>query len=334
MSFKFIDLFAGIGGMRIPFEELGGECVFTSDWDKDAQKMYEVNFGEKPHGDITKIHEIDIPNHDVLLAGFPCQVFSIIGSRKGFEDTRGTLFFDIERILKAKRPKAFLLENVKQLRGHDKGRTLNVILNHLTALGYHVHWKVLNALNFGLPHKRERIFIVGLLHNYDFTFPQGTLNRKPLSDILEKKVDHSYFAAKVIQKRMKDNHKSRYNPGIWHVNKGGNISSHPYSCALRAGASYNYLLVNGKRRLTERECLRLLGFPESYKIVRTYMQMRKVTGNGVVVPGGRAIAKEIVSCLKGERPINELCNSLMSEQLPIFIPKIERKDYELVVSGR
>jgi DNA (cytosine-5)-methyltransferase 1 len=334
MSFKFIDLFAGIGGMRLPFEEMGGKCVFTSDWDKDAQNIYEANFGEKPHGDITKINENDIPDHDILLAGFPCQPFSIIGSRKGFEDTRGTLFFDIEGILKAKRPKAFLLENVKQLRGHDQGRTLNIILNHLAALGYHVHWKVLNALDFGLPHKRERIFIVGFKTNYEFKFPLGTITRPPLSTILEKKVDRSYFASKEIQKRMDTEHKSQHNPGIWHINKGGNISSHPYSCALRAGASYNYLLVNGKRRLTPRECLRLLGFPDSYKIVLNYMQMRKVTGNGVCVPVVRALAKEMIPCLKGEKPIKATSDPLLSEQLSIFLSKIDRKDHELALSGR
>ena len=161
--FTFIDLFAGIGGIRIPFEELGGTCVFSSEWDKNAQKTYFANFGEVTAGDITKISELDIPDHDILLAGFPCQSFSIMGKQLGFADTRGTLFFDIERILRAKRPSAFLLENVKQLTTHDKGRTLGVILSKLEQLGYHVHWKVLNALDFGLPQKRERIFIVGFL---------------------------------------------------------------------------------------------------------------------------------------------------------------------------
>ena len=150
-KFTYIDLFAGIGGIRIPFQELGGECVFTSEWDKFSQKTYFVNFGEIPEGDITKIEAEDIPDFDILLAGFPCQPFSQAGLHKGFEDTRGTLFFEIERIIKAKRPHAFLLENVKQLRGHDHGRTFRVIMDHLRALDYHAEAKVLKAADFGVP---------------------------------------------------------------------------------------------------------------------------------------------------------------------------------------
>ena len=161
LSFEFIDLFAGIGGMRLPFDRLGGKCVFSSEWDIHAQEMYYYNFGEMPEGDITKIHESDIPDHDILLAGFPCQPFSIIGDKQGFTDTRGTLFFDIERILRRKRPRAFVLENVKQILTHDKGRTFAVIQEHLWRLGYTIYHDVLNALDFGLPQKRERLFIVG-----------------------------------------------------------------------------------------------------------------------------------------------------------------------------
>ncbi len=300
---KFIDLFAGIGGMRIPFEEVGCQGVFSSEWDKDAATTYAANFGDSPFGDITKIDARDIPDHDILLAGFPCQAFSIIGKMNGFQDTRGTLFFEIERILREKKPQAFVLENVRMLVGHQGGKTIKVILEHLAALGYHVHWKVLNALDFGLPHKRERVFFVGFLQNFDFKFPNGEPGHySPLSEILEKEVPESFFASPTIVKKRKDAHKPSHIPSIWHENKAGHISSYPFSCALRANASYNYLLVNGERRLTPRECLRLLGFPDTYKIVCGYHQMRKLTGNSVCVPVVRAISKNVLMCLRGEVP--------------------------------
>lgn len=160
-SKNFIDLFAGIGGIRLPFSELGWRCVFSSEWDKAAAASYEANFGERPEGDITKIPAEKIPPHDLLLAGFPCQAFSIMGNMKGFEDTRGTMFFEVARILDYHRPRAILLENVKQLVTHDKGKTFKTILEVLANLGYNVKWKVLNALDFGLPQKRERVVIVG-----------------------------------------------------------------------------------------------------------------------------------------------------------------------------
>src|SRR3989344_3304760 len=155
-KFTFIDLFAGIGGIRTAFERAGGKCVFTSEWDKSCQIMYEANFGDKPHGDITKLVAEEIPDHDILTGGFPCQAFSIIGNKLGFADTRGTLFFEVERIIKDKRPRAFFLENVKQLVSHDQGRTFKVILERLNNLGYFVHYKVLNGLDFGVPQRRER----------------------------------------------------------------------------------------------------------------------------------------------------------------------------------
>lgn len=167
-TFTFIDLFAGIGGIRIPYDELGGKCVFSSEWDRKACQTYFANFGVVPYGDITKIPASMIPHHDLLLAGFPCQAFSIIGKMLGFADTRGTMFFEIERILKVHHTPYIMLENVKQLVGHDKGRTFKVILDHLDKLGYYVKWKVLNALDFGLPQKRERVIIVGFLNKADF----------------------------------------------------------------------------------------------------------------------------------------------------------------------
>lgn len=299
-TFKFIDLFAGLGGIRIPFDKFNGKCVFSSEIDPYCQDAYEANFGERPHGDITKIDPADIPDHDILLGGFPCQAFSIIGRQKGFADTRGTLFFNIEKILEEKQPRAFLLENVKQLYTHDKGRTYKIILKKLNELGYNVHTQILNSLDFGVPQKRERTYIVGFLdHDIDFEFPKGG-KKYDLSAILqdEKSVADSYYASDyILEKRMAAIKKMPTVPTIWHENKSGNISALPYSCALRANASYNYLLVNGKRRLTEREMLRLQGFPDSYKIVCNYSQTRKQAGNSVTVPAIEAIARNMLQAM-------------------------------------
>ena len=196
-DFTFIDLFAGIGGIRIPFQELGGQCVFSSEWDKHAQTTYRINFGEIPAGDITKIATDEIPNFDILLGGFPCQPFSQAGRHLGFQDTRGTLFFEIERIIQEKKnagfaPHAFLLENVKQLRGHDGGNTFNVIMDHLRHLGYYATARVLRAGDFGVPQNRERIYIVGfdrdyydIPADYEFEYPEPNHIQTRLGDILE-----------------------------------------------------------------------------------------------------------------------------------------------------
>lgn len=302
-SFRFIDLFAGIGGIRLGFEHVGGHCVFSSEFDEDACKTYEANFGEHPSGDITKIDAKDIPDFDVLLGGFPCQAFSIIGKKEGFaNETCGTLFFDIERILKAKCPPAFMLENVRNLTAHDGGNTFRVIKTHLEALGYHVYAKVLNALDFGVPQKRERIIIVGFIDDVDFVFPEpiDESKRKKLSDILEKKVDKKYYVRDEIRKsrleRLKD--KDYPKPYISHENIAGTITPHPYSSALRAGASANYILINDERRPTERELLRIQGFPESFKIVLPYGKIKKQTGNSVAVPMIKAVAEEMIKSLK------------------------------------
>ena len=299
-NFTFIDLFAGIGGIRIPFETLGGKCVFGSEWDEHAQQTYYHNFGETPAGDITEIDEHEIPDHDILLAGFPCQPFSIIGDKQGFEDTRGTLLFDIERILREKQPEAFLLENVKQLLTHDKGRTFSIIHKHLSHLGYIIYNKVLNALDFGLPQKRERIFLIGFREPIVFNFPQGNGAYKPLSELLEpdEKVDPSLFASERIRTSRLEKCKVKpFFPSVWHENKGGNVSVLPFSCALRAGASYNYLLVNGVRRPSGRELLRLQGFPEDFKVVVNMSQLRKQTGNSVAIPVVSAIAEKMLHAL-------------------------------------
>ncbi len=302
-NFSFIDLFAGIGGIRLGFESVGGHCVFSSEFDENACKTYEANFGEHPSGDITKIAAKDIPDFDILLGGFPCQAFSIIGKKEGFEnETCGTLFFEIERILKEKKPKAFMLENVRNLTAHDKGNTFKVIRTHLEALGYAVYAKVLNALDYGVPQKRERIIIVGFKDNIMFSFPDPVpaSRRKTLKDILEEDVDERYYVKDKIKEsrlmRLKDPNYPK--PYISHENMAGSITPHPYSSCLRAGASANYILVNDERRPTEREMLRIQGFPDDFKIVVPYSQIKHQTGNSVAVPVIKAVASQMISALK------------------------------------
>lgn len=300
-NYRIIDLFAGIGGIRLGFEKHGCKSVFSSEWDEHAKKIYKDNFGEEPFGDINLIDPKDIPDHDILLAGFPCQPFSIAGKGLGFSDTRGTLFFNIEEILRVKKPKAFLLENVKRLTTHDKGNTFQTIKNKLENLGYHLHYKVLNSLEYGgVPQKRERIYIIGFLGKVDFDFPEKLEEYKPLAEILENDADieSKYFLSEEIKnKRFEKLKKEPPMPSIWHENIGGNISALPYSCALRAGGSYNYLVVNGVRRLTGREMLRLQGFPDSYKINVPYTQARKVAGNSVTVTVIERIAENLIKSL-------------------------------------
>lgn len=296
---RFADLFCGIGGFRVAFEQAAEECgiasraVFSCDIDDACARAYAANYGDVPAGDITQIASSDIPDHDVLLAGFPCQPFSIIGDMQGFLDvTRGTLFFEIVRILNDKRPRAFVLENVKQLVGHDKGKTMNVIMSVLRGIGYVCDYRVLNALHFGLPQKRERVFVVGYLGVGKHEWPSVKIPMKPLSEILEmdSEVPEKHWVSDYIRGKRKAAHVPTTTPSIWHENKAGHISSYPYSCALRANASYNYLLVNGERRLTPRENLRLQGFPESFKIVCTDEQTRRQAGNALPVP----VAKEVI----------------------------------------
>lgn len=322
----FCDLFCGIGGFRLATQfackrfNIEPLCVFSCDIDPDAQRIYEINFGEKPAGDIKKIEASQIPDHHLLFAGFPCQPFSICGDMNGFDDVRGTLFFDIVRILAEKRPRAFILENVKQLKGHAQGKTLRRILLILAEIGYCTDYRILNALDFGLPQKRERIFIVGFQEPTQFAWPEGNSTRKSLSEILEDNVSDFYYASEKIKinrinKRLG---KEQYHePTIWHENKGGNVSVYPFSCALRAGASYNYLLVNGERRLTEREMLRLQGFPDSYKIVGSYQVMRKLTGNSIAIPCVVALLNSVLEAM-GYGLSNPI-NTKLSNQLSLVM---------------
>ena len=304
-DFTFIDLFAGIGGFRLAMQAVGGKCIFSSEFNEPAQKTYFANYGDMPFGDIT-LEETKryIPeNFDVLCAGFPCQAFSIIGKQQGFADTRGTMFFEIQKILQRHRPKAIFMENVKQLVTHDKGKTFKVILGILADLGYYVKWKVLNALDFGVPQKRERVIIVGFLDKKKTDLFSFDFEKKPysLSDILQRddEVDESLFVSDRILQKRKDSTKDKnvFYPSIWHENKAGNISVLDYACALRTGASYNYLLVNGYRRPSSRELLRLQGFPEDFKIVVSHQEIRRQTGNSVAVPMMTEVAKRIKALL-------------------------------------
>ncbi len=321
-KFTFIDLFAGIGGIRLGFESAGGNCVFTSEWDEAAQTMYERYFGDKPHGDITKINEKEVPDHDILTGGFPCQAFSIMGDMKGFAETRGTLFFDVERILREKKPKALFLENVRNLASHDEGRTLKTILSSLKNLGYFVHHKVLNGLDFGVPQKRERIMIVGFRENYPFEFPtKGLRGAKKLADILEpdEQVHKKHFLSDYVKEKLRrqlieQNKVAPDYPSVWHENKSGNIGIHRFSCALRANGSYNYLVLDGKRRLTPREMFRLQGFPDNYEIIVSDQQARKQAGNAVVVPQMEAMAHAIVEAMSK----NPVPASVPVEQRSLF----------------
>ncbi|MDR0391627.1 MAG: DNA cytosine methyltransferase [Planctomycetaceae bacterium] len=321
-QFCFIDLFAGIGGIRLGFEAVGGQCVFSSEWDKLAQQTYLANFDEQPCGDITKIETSQIPSHDILLAGFPCQPFSIIGKQEGFADTRGTLFFEIERILRDKKPTAFLLENVKQFRTHDNGRTCQVVMDKLRELGYHTYITVLNALDFGVAQKRERTLIVGFSEPLAFRFPEPYQYRPKLKDILESDdvVDKKLFASDMICKkrlaRLKEQGQEPFYPSMWHENKGGHIGIHPFSCALRHNASYNYLLVNGNRRPTGREMLRFQGFPETFKIPVEHSAIRSQAGNSVAVPMMTAVAAEMMVALRNKKTLTQ--HNIAVEQRFLF----------------
>ena len=313
-KFTFIDLFAGIGGMRIAFEKSGGRCVFSSEWNKFSQKTYEENFGEVPDGDITKIDAKDIPNHDILVGGFPCQPFSIagvsskkaLGRKHGFEDeTQGTLFFDIVRIIREKKPRAFLLENVKNLKGHDKGNTFRVIMKKLREeLGYDVHYKIVDASNV-VPQHRERIFIVGFRKPMDFEFPKLADKRPKLNDVLEKNVDGKYTLTdgtwKALQ-RHKEMHSKKGNGFGYSMADRDSIAKTLSARYYKDGAEI--LIPQGKknpRRLTPRECARIMGFPEKFKIPVSDNQAYRQFGNAVVVPVVKEIAKSITYVVKNNK---------------------------------
>ena len=320
-KFTFIDLFAGIGGMRIAFQNLGGKCVFSSEIDEQAQRTYAINFGEVPDGDITKINENDIPNHDVLVGGFPCQAFSIAGKRGGFNDTRGTLFFDVARIIRAKQPKAFFLENVKGLTNHKGGKTLTTILNVLrNDLGYVVpEPQIMNAKNFGVPQNRERIFIVGFradlgIQEDDFMYPKPTDNTKTIRDIMEKNTVSSKYYLSTVYMDCLEKHRVRNeakgNGFGYEIKDIDGISNTIVTGGM--GRERNLIIDkrlkdftpvtrikgevnrNGVRRMTPREWARLQGFPDNFKIEVADVSAYKQFGNSVAIPAVQATAENVI----------------------------------------
>ena len=306
MAFTFIDLFAGVGGIRIAFEKVKGECVFTSEWDKFSQITYEANFKDKPDGDITKIEVQDIPKHDILLGGFPCQPFSNAGLKQGFDDTRGTLFFDVARIIDYRKPSMILLENVKGFVNHDKGRTMKIVTETLEELGYNVFYKVLNARDFGVPQNRERIYIVGInkrkLGSIGFVFPTPPYKEVRVGDILETKVDDKYTLSNKLwqgHKRRLKEHRAKGNGfGYSLFNRESKYTS---TISARYYKDGSEILIEQKdknpRKLTPREAARLQGFPENFKIPVSDAQAYKQFGNSVAVPVVTAVAREMIKIL-------------------------------------
>lgn len=301
---KFIDLFAGIGGFRYALESFGCKCVFSSEWDKFCQESYNLNFGDIPYGDITKIDEKDIPNFDILCGGFPCQPFSVSGKQKGFADTRGTLFFDIVRIVAYHKPKVIFLENVKNLKAHNGGATFEVISNTLNELNYNIYYKVLNSKNFGLPQNRERITIVCIrkdIDNGNFEFPKGSNDFKTIFDIKEdddktEKYIINRTDINIDQEKLKNaikNGKVNKPVQIGIIGKGGQgnriyhengigitLAASSGGAASKTGAYY----INGKvRKLSPREAARLQGFPEEFIIIENENQALKQFGNSVPI---------------------------------------------------
>ena len=302
-DFTFIDLFAGIGGMRLAFEKVGGKCVFSSEFEKFARESYFANFNEFPSGDITKIKNSSIPSHDILLAGFPCQPFSNAGYKLGFEDTRGTLFFDVARIIKSKKPSMVLLENVKGLRSHDNGRTIKVIENTLDKLGYDVFIDVLNSKDFGLPQNRERVFIVCFNRNklgrIDYKFPTALKKSVKLGDILENSVDLKYTLSDKLwqgHQRRKNSHKIKGNGFGYSIFNADSKYTSTISARYYKDGSEILITQLGKnpRKITPREAARLQGYPEKFKIVVSDVQAYKQFGNSVSVPVIYSLAKSMV----------------------------------------
>jgi DNA (cytosine-5)-methyltransferase 1 len=320
-NYRAIDLFAGIGGIRLGFERAFGErvdFVFTNEIDEYCCQTYEANFGENPQGDITKIKPKNIPNFDILLAGFPCQAFSIAGRRKGFEDTRGTLFYYIAKIIEDKQPTAFLLENVKHLVNHDQGRTFRVIKDVLEEdLEYNIHYKVLNSRNFGVPQNRPRIFIIGFKENLRFNFPEPPEIDVSLEDILDKKVDESYYLSQEYLNGLKK-HRARHEAKgngfgymvipredvantivLGGMGKERNLVKDKVldDCWQKEGDDLQLRNNEGIRKMTEREWARLQGFPESFTFpvskTRTYRQL----ANSVTIPVIEALAGEMLKSL-------------------------------------
>lgn len=314
----FIDLFAGLGGFRLALESLGAKCVYSSEWDEPVQKVYNDNFGDWPEGDITKVDEQTIPEHDILCAGFPCQAFSISGKQRGFDDSRGTLFFDVARIVRAKRPKVVFMENVKNFATHDNGRTLDVVKGTMEELGYKFHQRVLNAVDYGVPQKRERIYMVCFRNDLDikdFSYPKPFALTRHVEDFLlkdESLVENLYISRPdTYMNGIEDAEYSNKSIRLGIVNKGGQgeriYSTKGIAITLSAYgggvfAKTGGYLINGKtRKLHPRECARIMGYPDSYKICSSASQAYKQFGNSVVIDVLQYIAIKIGEALERGR---------------------------------
>lgn len=313
-GYKFIDLFAGIGGFRLALESFGAKCVYSNEWDKFAQETYQMNFGDTPEGDITQVDETSIPDHDILCAGFPCQPFSISGKQYGFEDSRGTLFFDVARIVKEKRPKVVFLENVKNFATHDGGKTIRVVKNTMLELGYSFQFRVLNPINYGIPQKRERVYMVCFRNDIErelFVFPQPfKLNRfvedflLPDNEVRDLIVNRTDL---VLNDKVNINYNAPSTIRVGTVGKGGQgerIYS-PKGIAITLSAygggvfakTGGYLINGQTRRLHPRECARIMGFPDSFKLHPNMNQAYKQLGNSVVVDVLQLITQQISDAL-------------------------------------
>lgn len=309
-GYTFIDLFAGLGGFRLALESFGARCVYSSEWDKAAQEVYYKNFNDMPDGDITKVDEKNIPTHDILCAGFPCQTFSISGKQKGFDDSRGTLFFDVARIAKYHKPKIIFLENVKNFATHDNGNTLNVVLTTLEEIGYNVYYKVLNSVDYGIPQKRERIYILCFRKDLDiknFKFPEKVKLVKHVEDFLEENSDVSIYDEKkypIIYNGKLDNEYSNKMIRLGTVNKGGqgeriySVKGIAATLSAYGGGVFaktgGYLIDGKVRRLSPRECARIMGYPDTYKIANNKNEAYKQFGNSVVIDVLQYIVLEII----------------------------------------
>ena len=313
-KFTFIDLFAGLGGFRLALESLGAKCVYSNEWDIPAQKVYKANFGDQPEGDITKVNEKTIPDHDILCAGFPCQAFSISGKQKGFNDSRGTLFFDVARITKEKKPKIVFMENVKNFASHDNGKTLEVVKATMEELGYVFFQKVLNSVDYNVPQKRERIYMICFrkdLNINNFTYPKPIKLTRHVQDLLlpDEEIPEKLFVTKsnMILSDDREIGFSNKTIRIGTVNKGGQgdriYSPKGIAITLSAYGGGTFAktggyLVNGRtRKLHPRECARIMGYPDSYVMASNFNQAYKQFGNSVVVDVLQYIAEQIGDCL-------------------------------------
>ncbi|MFZ7266066.1 DNA cytosine methyltransferase [Avibacterium avium] len=317
-NYTFIDLFAGLGGFRLALESLGAKCIYSSEWDVPVQKVYEENFGDIPEGDITQINENTIPSHDILCAGFPCQAFSISGKQRGFEDSRGTLFFDVARIIKAKRPKVVFMENVKNFATHDGGKTLEVVKGTMEELGYTFYQKVLNSVNYGVPQKRERIYMVCFRNDLkidNFKYPKPFELTRHVEDFLldDESMVRDLYVDRIdtYYNGVEDTQYSNKSIRLGIVNKGGQgeriYSTKGIAITLSAYgggvfAKTGGYLINGKtRKLHPRECARIMGYPDSYKICNNANQAYKQFGNSVVIDVLQYISIEIGTVLEDKK---------------------------------